>query len=98
MDETTIQAYFCQQVHALIERSAANHEGFVYYFLVREPQDEEILALLAISPMTDLRFDMGDNYPTLVEALAALSPAARQEICREFRKELKSCLRPMTAA
>ncbi len=98
MEERKIKAYFKQQVRAVIERSATEPEGFLSYFASHEPRDEEILGLLAVSTMISGEFHMGDSFPTPVEALAALSGSGRAEICREFRRELKSFLRQMTAA
>ncbi len=98
MQEKKIKTYFKSQVRVVIERSAAEPEGFLAYFAEHEPKDEEILGLLAVSSMINGEFQVGDSFPTPVEALAVLSPSSRAEICREFRRELKACLRQMTAA
>lgn len=98
MDETKIQAYFEQQVDAIIGRSQSEPEGFRAYFAGREPKDEEILGLLAVTTLFSGENPWANRFPTPVEALAALSPAARTEICRRFRDELKTCLTRLTAA
>jgi len=98
MEEKKIKAYFKDQVRAILLRSAAEPEGFRAYFAEREPKDEEILGLLAVSTMMTGEFHMGDSFPTPLEALAALSRSSRAEICREFRRELKTCLQHIGAA
>lgn len=57
MDEKKIKAYFKEQSHLIIQRSASDPEGFLAYFASREPKDEEILGLLAVSTM------MGGDFP-----------------------------------
>lgn len=98
MEEKKIKAYFKEQVRAILERSAAEPDGFRAYFADREPKEEEILGLLAISVMMNGAFPMSNRFPTPVEALAALSKASRAEVCREFRKGLKGCLKQLTPA
>jgi hypothetical protein len=98
VEEKKIKAFFKEQVRAILERSATEPDGFRAYFADRQPKDEEILGLLAIMVMTNGHFPLGDRFPTPVEALAALSNSSRAEICREFRKELKTCLRQLTPA
>lgn len=98
MEERRIRDYFERQVRLVIERSAAEPGGFLSYFAEHEPKDEEILGLLAVSTMMSGEFHRGDCFPTPAEALAAISPRSRSEICRAFREELKNCLRHMTAA
>jgi hypothetical protein len=97
-EEKRIRSYFKQQVRSVIERSTHEPEGFLSYFVDHDPKDEEILGLLAVTTMMCSDDDMTDSYPTSVEALASLSPHRRSEICREFRKELKNCLRQISAA
>jgi hypothetical protein len=98
VEEKKLKAFFKGQVRAILERSATEPDGFRAYFAQRQPKDEEILGLLAIMVMTNGRFPMSERFPTPVEALAALSNSSRTEICRQFRKELKTCLRQMTPA
>lgn len=98
MDEKRIKAFFKQQVRSILERSAAEPDGFRAYFADREPKDGEILGLLAISVMMNGDFPMGSRFPSPVEALGALSNSGRAEICRDFRRELKGCLRQLTPA
>lgn len=98
MDEKRIKAYFKQQVRAILERITAEPEGFCAYFADREPDDDEILGLIAVATMLTGEFHVGDSFPTPVEALAALSPSSRAEICEAFRRELKNCLRELAAA
>ncbi len=98
MDEGRIKSYFEQQVHEIIGRSQSEPAGFRAYFAEREPKDEEILGLLAVTTLLSGENPWADRYPTPLEALAALSAAARSEICRLFREELKICLSHPTAA
>lgn len=98
MDEQTLKAQFKQQVHMIVERSRLQPDGFVAYFANREPKDEEIFGLIAISAMASGEFKVTGEFPTPVEALAALSRTSRAEICEEFRKELKTFSRQLTAA
>ncbi len=93
MNEKKIQTFFKSHVHTIMQRSATEPDGFRAYFADREPKDEEILGLLAISAISSGGFPHAEAFPTPVEALAALSPDSRAVICREFRKELKGCLR-----
>jgi len=98
MDEDLrIRSYFRDQVRQVIEQSIHEPEGFLSYFVDHEPKDEEILGLLAVSTMMGGDGDMSDSFPTSVEALAALSPTRQAEICGEFRKQLKNCLRQISA-
>lgn len=89
MEEERLKAYFEQQTRRMIERGAAESDGFLAYFAAQEPRDEEILSLLAISTMSG-DFPWRDRFPTPLEALAALSSSTRSEICREFRRQLKA--------
>jgi hypothetical protein len=98
MEERKICSYFQQQLHVILERSAAEPDGFRSYFSTHEPKDEEILGLLAVSSMINGDFRTGEGFPTPLEALAALSPQSRQVLCEEFRKELKASLSQLTAA
>ena len=98
MQEKTIKTYFKQQVRVILERSAEEPEGFRAYFAGRDPRDEEILGILAVNTMMSGELRLGDSFPTPLEALAALSSPSRAEICRQFRRELKQCLREATAA
>ncbi len=96
MKEKNLKAYFKQQVRALMERGAGEPDGFRAYFAHRQVKDDEILGLLAVSAM--MSGELPGAFPTPLEALAALPPASRAEICREFRKLLKASLRQQTAA
>ncbi len=49
MEETKIKTYFKRQVRMVLDRSASEPEGFLSYFRDRDPKDEEILGLLAVS-------------------------------------------------
>ena len=97
MQEKRIKSYFKEQVRVILERSAGESEGFRAYFSGRDPRDEEILGILAVNTMMSGEFHMGDSFPTPLEALAALSGSSRAEICKQFRRELKTCLRELTA-
>jgi hypothetical protein len=93
MNERKLTAYFKTQVHSIMQRGASEPDGFRAYFADREPKDEEILGLLAGTSLVNGEFPQREFFPTPLEALAALSSGARSVICREFRKELKGCLR-----
>jgi hypothetical protein len=97
-EERRIRSYFKEQVRLVIEQSIREPEGFLSYFIDHDPKDEEILGLLAVTTMMEGDNDMGASFPTTVEALAALSPSRQAEICHQFRKELKHCLRQISAA
>jgi quinol monooxygenase YgiN len=99
MDEIRIKQFFLQQIQALIERSAAEREGFLSYFAGRDPRDEEILGLIAISTLLNGKNHLSDRFPSPAEALASLSFDARMDICRAFRDQIKTPhQRQMTAA
>jgi len=98
MEERKICSYFQEQLHVILERSAAEPDGFRSYFSAHEPKDEEILGLLAVSSMISGDFQTGEGFPTPLEALAALSPESREVLCEEFRKELKHSLGSLAAA
>jgi hypothetical protein len=98
MGERKIVAFFKEQVRAILERSALEPEGFRDYFAGREPRDDEILGLIAVSATITGELHWGDSFPTPLEALARLSQAGRAEICRAFRRELRNCLAHLAAA
>jgi hypothetical protein len=98
MSEKELRAYFKRQVRSILERSAEEPEGFRTYFADRDPKDEEILGLIAVSTMMSGELRMGDSYPTPLEALAALSPSSQEAICREFRRELHVTLQRVGTA
>lgn len=90
MDETRIKSYFLEQARSLVSRSCNEAEGFLAYFADRCPRDEEILALIAVSTMLSGKYCLSDHFPAPAEALAALSPEARAEICSAFREMLRA--------
>jgi hypothetical protein len=90
VDEAPLKYYFLEQVGALVARSTQEPEGFSSYFSDREPRDEEILALIAVSTMLSGKHRISESFPAPAEALAALSPEARAEICHAFRKALRT--------
>lgn len=98
MNEREIKAFFEQQVRLVIQRSAAEPEGFLSYFYNHEPKDDEILGLLSVSTLLDGEFRRGDSYPSPVEALAALSVPDRKEICTYFRNEVAKLFRRIGSA
>jgi hypothetical protein len=98
MEEGYIRDYFERQARLVIERSAAEPEGFLSYFTDHEPRDEEILGLLAVSTMMSGDFQSEVFFPTPSEALAALSGTTRSEICKYFRDELAAFLRSVHSA
>ncbi len=98
MEEEKVKAYFEQQGRVILDRSEGERDGFRAYFSDREPKDDEILGLLAVSVLMSGEFPMHDDFPTPLEALAALSSDSRAEICEGFRRDLKACLRQMVMA
>ena len=98
MGERKIVAFFKEQVRALLERSALEPEGFRAYFADREPEDDEILGLIAVSTTMTGELHWGDSFPTPLGALTRLSRAGRAEICRAFRRQLRNCLANLAAA
>jgi hypothetical protein len=89
LNERPIKNYFIEQVCALIERSMTEGDGFLSYFSQNVPRDEEILGLIAVNTMLSGQKRLSDRFPSPAEALAALSPESRSEICRLFRDRLK---------
>jgi hypothetical protein len=85
-----IRDYFIRQVQSLVDRSALENEGFADYFSGREPKDEEILGLIAVTTMLSGKYHLADRFPAPAEALASLPPEARLDICNEFRKQLST--------
>ncbi len=85
-----------QQVRTLVDRSALEPEGFADYFSDREPKDEEILGLIAVTAMLSGKYRLADRYPTPAEALASLPPDARVDICNEFRRQLRTSYRQLS--
>ncbi|MFB3922588.1 MAG: hypothetical protein ACE145_12755 [Terriglobia bacterium] len=98
MDDKKIRNFFKQQLRAILEQGASDREGFRSYFAEHAPKDEEILGLLAVSSMISGEFQVGDSFPTPLEALASLTTRSRRILCEEFRKELKHCLGELATA
>jgi len=90
-----VKDYFIRQARALVESSSRDREGFAAYFSDREPRDEEILGLIAVTVLLSGKYHLADRFPTPAEALAALSAADRSEICHEFRHHLRDCQRQL---
>ena len=90
MLEQRLKSYFRRQVRTILEQSTAEPDGFRDYFATREPSDEEILGLLTVSTVSDRRPPLGNEFPTALEALAALSESTRSALCQEFRRLLKT--------
>lgn len=90
-----IKDYFIREARALVERSSREREGFAAYFSNRNPRDEEILGLISVTVMLSGKYHLAERYPTPAEALAALDPADRSEICEEFRHHLQTCQRQL---
>ena len=95
MANKRVKDYFIRQARILVERSARDREGFAAYFSDRDPRDEEILGLIAVTVLLSGKYRLADRYPTPAEALAALPAADRDEICREFRSHLQACRRQL---
>ena len=78
-----------------MENSSRDSEGFAAYFSGREPRDEEILGLIAVTVLLSGKYHLADRYPTPAEALAALSADDRSQICKEFRRRLQDSQRQL---
>jgi hypothetical protein len=98
MDDKKIREFFQGQLRVILESGATDPDGFRSYFLEHQPKDEEILGLLAVSSMMSGEVQVGDSFPSPLEALAALSRRSRRILCDKFRKELKHCLNELAAA
>lgn len=90
-----IRDYFIREARILVERSCREREGFAAYFSGREPRDEEILGLIAVTVLLSGKYHLADRFPTPAEALAALPADSRREICQEFRRHLRACKRQL---
>lgn len=90
-----IRNYFIRQARILVERSCREPDGFAAYFSHRQPRDEEILGLIAVTVLMSGKYRLADRFPTPAEALAALPSEARIEICNEFRRHLYACQRQL---
>ncbi len=88
--ESQIKNYFVRQVCSLISGSGGQGDGFLSYFADHVPRDEEILGLIAVSTMLAGQKRLSESFPSPAEALAALSPESRAEICQLFRERLKT--------
>jgi len=97
MDERRLKSYFRWQARTIIRHGVPERDGFLAYFAEHEPRDEEILGLLVVSTTMGSSNVLRDAFPTPLEALAALSLASRSEICRDFRKQLKTCFEHRSA-
>lgn len=95
MASKRVKDYFIRQARILVERSTRDREGFAAYFSDRDPRDEEILGLIAVTVLLSGKYRLADRYPTPAEALAALPTADRKEICQEFRSHLQTCRRQL---
>ena len=93
-----VRDYFIRQARILVERSCRDPEGFAAHFYDREPRDEEILGLIAVTVLLSGKYHLADHFPTPAEALAALPAADRSEICHEFRRHLRACQRQLLLA
>lgn len=89
MRQRQIRFFFRRQVRSIIEGSASDPDGSIAYFQGREPRDEEILGLLAISMHIGREAPFAQWFPSPLEALAALSPSSRVEVCEIFRQQLR---------
>ena len=92
----TIRDYFIRQVRTIVHQSASEPGGFAAYFTNRDPKDEEILGLIAVTTMLSGKYHLADRFPAPAEALAALSPEARADICNEFRRQMQRSNRQLS--
>ena len=89
MRRRQIRYFFKRQARSIIQQSAGDPEGSIAYFEGREPRDEEILGLLAVYMPMGGDSPFADWFPSPLEALAALPPSSRTEICELFREQLR---------
>lgn len=90
MEQQKLKWYFERQVRALLFDCGRERGSFLDYFGNHDPSDQEILGLLAVSTVSDSWSPVGAEYPTQLEALAALPEPDRNALCYEFRRLLKA--------
>jgi hypothetical protein len=88
MEQERLKWYFERQLRTLLFGPGAEHESCIDYFSSHEPSDHEVLGLLAVTTASDSWSPVGPEYPSQLEALAALPEHDRAALCYEFRRLL----------
>ncbi len=88
MEEKRLVWYFERQLRMLLFDQGPERDNLLDYFNSHEPSDQEILGLLAVTTVSDSWSPVGAEYPSQLEALAALPEPDRAALCHEFRRLL----------
>lgn len=88
MEQERLRWYFERQLRILLFGDDAEGTNVLDYFDTHEPSDQEILGLLAVTSVSDSWSPLGAEYPSQLEALAALPDLDRAALCQEFRRLL----------
>ncbi|HEV2425658.1 MAG TPA: hypothetical protein VGZ29_12590 [Terriglobia bacterium] len=88
MEQERLRWYFERQLRILLFGDDAEGASVLDYFDTHEPSDHEILGLLAVTTVSDSWSPLGPEYPSQLEALAALPEPDRASLCHEFRRLL----------
>lgn len=89
MEQERLKWYFERQLRTLLfGQGPEADESILDYFNTHAPSDQEILGLLAVTTISDTWSPVGAEYPSQLEALAALPEPERAALCYEFRRLL----------
>jgi len=88
MEQERLKWYFERQLRTLLFDQGTERDSILDYFNTHEPTDQEILGLLAVTTVSDTWSPVGAEYPSQLEALAALPEPERAALCYEFRRLL----------
>lgn len=88
MEQERLRWYFERQLRILVFGDGPECVNVLDYFDTHEPSDQEILGLLAVTTVSDSWAPLGAEYPSRLEALAALPERDRAALCQEFRRLL----------
>jgi hypothetical protein len=88
VEQERLKWYFERQLRTLLFGHGPECDNFMDYFHNHEPSDQEILGLLAVTTASDSWSPLGPEYPSQLEALAALPEPDRAALCYEFRRLL----------
>jgi len=88
MEQERLRWYFERQLRILLFGQDPEGANVLDYFDTHEPSDQEILGLLAVTTVSDSWSPLGAEYPSQLEALAALPEPDRAALCHEFRRLL----------
>jgi len=88
MEQERLRWYFERQLRILLFGQDSESANVLDYFDTHEPSDQEILGLLAVTTVSDSWSPFCAEYPSRLEALAALPEPDREALCHEFRRLL----------